>query len=68
MCERRPSRTYCRARDKEDLQERIRAFELVPVHATAYCRHTGNNCLSFIKGVRNFIIKLKSNEATVISS
>ena len=54
MCESRPSRTYCRARDKEDLQERIRAFELVPVHATAYCRHTGNNCLSFIEGVRNF--------------
>ena len=33
------------ARDGEaDPQERIRAFELVPAHATAYCRHTGNNC------------------------
>ena len=43
------------ARDGEsDLQERIRAFELVPAHATAYCRHTGNNCLSFIEGVRIF--------------
>jgi hypothetical protein len=30
-----------RARDESDLQERIRAFEIVPVHATAYC----NNCL-----------------------
>ena len=42
------------ARDQADLQERIRAFELVPAHATAYCRHTGNNCLSFIEGVRIF--------------
>jgi len=43
-----------RARDEADLQERIRAFELVPAHATAYCRHIGNNCLSFIEGVRIF--------------
>ena len=43
-----------RARDVANLQERIKAFELVPAHATAYCRHTGNNCLSFIEGVRNF--------------
>ena len=43
-----------RARDEKDLQERIRAFELVSAHATAYCRHTGNNCLSLIEGLRNF--------------
>ena len=43
-----------RARDEADLQERIRAFELVSAHATAYCRHTGNNCLSLIEGLRNF--------------
>jgi len=43
-----------RVRDEADLQERVRAFELVPAHATSYCRHTGNNCLSFIVGVRNF--------------
>jgi len=43
-----------RARDEADLQERIKAYELVPAHATAYCRHTGNNCFSFIEGVRNF--------------
>ncbi len=54
ICESRPSRTYCRARDEEDLQERIRAFELAPVHATDYCRNTGNNCLSLIERVRNF--------------
>jgi hypothetical protein len=41
-----------RARDEADLQERIRAFELVPANATAYCRHIGNNCLSFIEGLR----------------
>jgi hypothetical protein len=40
------------ARNEADLQERSRAFELVPAHATAYCRHTGN--LSLIEGVRNF--------------
>ena len=34
-----------RARDEEDLQARIRAFQLVSAHATAYCRHIGNNCL-----------------------
>jgi len=33
-----------RARDEEDLQARIRAFQLDPAHATAYCRHIGNNC------------------------
>jgi len=43
-----------RARDEEDLQGRIRAFQLVPAHATAYYRHIGNNCLSFIEGVRIF--------------
>lgn len=51
-----------RARDEAELQERkerTRAFELVPAHATAYCRHTGNNCLSFIEGVRNFINQIK---------
>ncbi len=48
------------SRDGEaDPQERIRAFELVPAHATAYCRHTGNNCISFIEGVRNFNNKIK---------
>jgi hypothetical protein len=26
------------ARDEEDLQTRIRAFQLDPAHATAYCR------------------------------
>jgi hypothetical protein len=36
------------ARDEADLQERTRAFKFVPVHVTAYCRHIGNNCLSFI--------------------
>jgi hypothetical protein len=43
-----------RAWDEEDLQARRRAFELVPAHASAYCRHIGNNCLSFIEGVRIF--------------
>ena len=43
-----------RARDEADLQERIRAFELASAHATAYCRHIDNNCLSFIEGVRIF--------------
>jgi hypothetical protein len=43
-----------RARDEEDLQARIRAFQLDPAHATAYCRHIGNNCLAFIQGVRIF--------------
>jgi len=38
-----------RARDEADLQERIGAFELVPAHATAHCRHLLN-----IEGVRNF--------------
>jgi hypothetical protein len=33
---------------------RIRAFELVHAHATAYCRHIDNNCLSFIEGIRIF--------------
>jgi hypothetical protein len=42
-----------------DPQVRIRAFELVPAHATAYCRHTGNNCLSFIEGDRNFNNQIK---------
>ena len=32
----------------------INAFVVVPVHTTAYCRHIGNNCLSFIEGVRIF--------------
>ena len=43
-----------RARDEADLQERIRAFELVPGHAAAYCLHVANNCASFIDGVRIF--------------
>ena len=43
-----------RARDEANLQERIRAFELAPAHAIAYCRHIGNSCLSFIEGVRIF--------------
>ena len=43
-----------RARDEPDLQERIRAFELVPGHAAAYCFHVANNCVSFIDGVRIF--------------
>ncbi len=42
------SRTHCICRTH------INAFVLVPVHATAYCRHIGNNCLSFIEGVRIF--------------
>jgi hypothetical protein len=45
------------ARDGEaEPQERIRAFELVPAHATAYCRqnNTGKDCLSLIERVRNF--------------
>ena len=36
-----------RVRDEADLQERIRASELVPDHATAYFRHIGINCASF---------------------
>ena len=36
-----------RARDDADLQARIRAFQLDPAHATAYCRH-----IAFIEGVR----------------
>jgi len=36
-----------RARDEADLQERIRAFELVPAHATAYCSHTGNTVTAY---------------------
>jgi len=48
------------SRDGEaEPQETIRAFELVPAHATAYCRQTGNNCLSFIEGVRNFNNQIK---------
>jgi hypothetical protein len=43
-----------RARNEEDLQSRIRAFQLDPAHATAYYRHIGNNCLVFIEGVRIF--------------
>ena len=43
-----------RARDEADHQERIRAFELVPGHAAAYCLHVANNCASFIDGVRIF--------------
>ena len=33
---------------------RIRAFQLVPGHAAAYCLHVANNCVSFIDGVRIF--------------
>ena len=41
------------SRDGEaDPQERIRAFELVPVNA--YCIHVATNCLTFIEGVRIF--------------
>jgi len=40
--------------DEADLQERIRVFDLVPAHASAYCRHIGNNCLSVIEVVRIF--------------
>jgi hypothetical protein len=36
------------------IRTHINAFVLVPVHTTAYCRHIGNNCLSFIEGVRIF--------------
>jgi len=43
-----------RARDKEDLQARIRAFQLYPAHATACCHHIDNNCLAFIEGVKIF--------------
>ena len=43
-----------RARDEADLQERIRAFELAPRHATGYFRHIGNNCASYTEGVRVF--------------
>ena len=43
-----------RARDEADLQERIRAFQLDPAHATAYCRHIATNCVAFIEGVRVF--------------
>ena len=43
-----------RARDEADLQERIRAFELAPEHATGYFRHIGNNCASYTEGVRVF--------------
>ena len=40
--------------DEEDLRNRIRAFELVHEHATAYFRHIGNNCASYTEGVRVF--------------
>ena len=40
------------ARDQADLQERIRAFELVPMNGTAYCLHVATDCLAFIEGVR----------------
>ena len=66
MCESRPSRTYCRARDKEDLQERIKAFELVPLLLIAIIQAITANHL--LKELETFIIKLKLNEATVISS
>ena len=46
-----------RARDQADLQERIRAFELVLVNGTAYCLHVATHCLAFIEGVRILIIK-----------
>ena len=39
-----------RARHEADLQARIRAFQLDPAHATAYCRH-----IAFIEGVRIFV-------------
>ena len=38
-----------RARDEADLQARIRAFQLDPAHATAYCLH-----IAFIEGVKIF--------------
>ena len=43
-----------RARDETDLRNRINAFELVHEHATAYFRHIGYNCASYIEGVRVF--------------
>ena len=30
----------------------INAFELVPVHTTAYCRHIATNYVAFNEGVR----------------
>ena len=36
-----------RARDEPDFQERIRAFELVPGHAAAYCLHVANKCIIY---------------------
>ena len=50
VCESRPSRNS--DRDEADLQDWIRAFELVPVNA--YCIHVATNCLIFIEGVRIF--------------
>ena len=46
------------ARDQADVQERIRAIELVPMNGTAYCLHVATDCLAFIEGVRILIIKL----------
>ena len=56
------------ARDQADVQERIRAFELVPMNGTAYCLHVATDCLAFIEGVRILIIKLNKTMYVVIFS
>jgi len=51
-----------RARDEADLQERIRAFELAPEHATGYFRHIGNNCASYTEGKELECLIIKINK------
>ena len=56
------------ARDQADLQERIRAFELVPMNGTAYCLHVAYCLNVYIEGVRILIIKLNKTMYLVIFS
>ena len=55
-----------RARDEADLQERIRAFELAPGHATGYFRHIGNNCAAYTEGVIIALINSSEYKITMM--
>jgi len=43
-----------RARNEDDLMERINDFQLAEAHAAAYFDHIEHNCMAFLQGVRVF--------------
>ena len=43
-----------RARNEEDLVERIRDFQLAEDHAAGYFAHIEHNCMAYLQGVRVF--------------